>query len=72
MSLTVASSLIPAYKRNHRTSVLSQLSETDLIEHAVSFCERQGATVLLNQEKLKMKAAFPSGLCVLFVMYLDI
>ena len=72
MSLTIASSLIPSFRRNHRTSVLSQLSETDLMEHAVSFCERQGATVLVNQEKLKMKAAFPSGLSVLFVMYLDI
>ena len=71
MSLTIASSLIPTYKRNHRTSVLSALSERDLMEHVVSFCERNEASALVNKEKLKLKATFPSGLCVLFVMYLD-
>ena len=72
MSLTIASLLIPSYRRNHRTSVLSQLSEHDLMEHAVSFCERNEGGVFPNKEKLNLKASFPSGLWVLFIMYLDI
>ena len=72
MSLTLASSLIPSYRRNHRTSVLSDLSEHDLMEHVVSFCERNEGVVFANKEKLKMKATFPSGLRVIIIMYLDI
>ena len=72
MSLTVASSLIPSFRRNHRTSVLSALSERDLMEHVISFCEQNEGVVFVNKQKLKLKATFPSGLCVMFVMYLDI
>ena len=71
MSLTIASSLIPSFGRNHRTSVLSDLYENDLMEHTVSFCERNEAVVLVNKKKLKMKAVFPSGLCIFFNMYID-
>ena len=71
-TMTIASSLIPSWRRAHRTSVLSELSEYDLMEHVVSFCERNNATsVLVNKQKLKMKATFPSGLCIFFNMYID-
>ena len=65
-------SFIPLWRRAQRTSVLSELSKNDFMEHTVSFCERKQGVVFVNKEKLKMKATFPSGLCVFFVMYLDI
>ena len=63
--------LLPAYRRNLHHELLSELSTFDLMQHTVQFCTMKSATVFVNDKKMRMMAVFPSGLRVLFTMYVE-